>query len=80
MFEERMQEKKNKPLILPKLNWNKQYSSETFGELVVHPLENGFGITLGNALRRAMLSSIEGAAVTSIIIKGVNNEFSTINI
>jgi DNA-directed RNA polymerase subunit alpha len=78
MFEERMQEKKYKPLILPKLNWNRQYSSEIFGELVVHPLENGFGITLGNALRRAMLSSIEGAAVTSIIIKGVNNEFSTI--
>jgi DNA-directed RNA polymerase subunit alpha len=42
------------------------------------PLEPGYGITLGNALRRVILSSIEGASVTSVIIKGVNNEFSTI--
>lgn len=67
-----------KPLILPKLSWYKQVSSETYGELVVQPLEPGFGITLGNALRRVLLSSIEGSAVTSVIIKGVNNEFSTI--
>lgn len=67
-----------KPLILPKLSWEKKLSSETFGELVVQPLEPGFGITLGNALRRVMLSSVEGSAVTSVIIKGVNNEFSTI--
>lgn len=67
-----------RPLILPKLSWNKQVSSETFGELVVQPLEPGFGTTLGNALRRVMLSSIEGSAVTSVIIKGVNNEFSTV--
>ncbi|KKQ48477.1 MAG: DNA-directed RNA polymerase subunit alpha [candidate division TM6 bacterium GW2011_GWF2_38_10] len=67
-----------KPLILPKLSWNKQVSSPTYGELVVQPLEPGFGITLGNALRRVVLSSIEGSAVTSVIIKGVNNEFSSI--
>ena len=67
-----------RPLILPKLSWNKQVSSETSGELVVQPLEPGFGTTLGNALRRVMLSSIEGSAVTSVIIKGVNNEFSTV--
>jgi DNA-directed RNA polymerase subunit alpha len=67
-----------KPLILPKLSWNKQVSSPTYGELVVQPLEPGFGITLGNALRRVMLASIEGSAVTSVIIKGVNNEFSVI--
>jgi DNA-directed RNA polymerase subunit alpha len=67
-----------KPLILPKLDWNKKVSSDTFGELVAQPLEPGFGITLGNALRRILLSSVEGAAVTSVIIKGVNNEFSTI--
>jgi DNA-directed RNA polymerase subunit alpha len=67
-----------KPLILPKLSWNKQVSSPTYGELVVQPLESGFGITLGNALRRVMLSSIEGSAVTSVIIKGINNEFSSI--
>jgi len=73
-----MQEKTYKPLTLPKLHWNTDVSSSTLGELVVQPLESGFGITLGNALRRVMLSSIEGSAVTSIIIKGVNNEFSTL--
>lgn len=67
-----------KPLTLPSLSWNKKVSKETYGELVVQPLEPGFGITLGNALRRVMLASVEGSAVTSIIIKGVNNEFSTI--
>lgn len=67
-----------KPLILPKLRWNKEKSSPTYGELVVQPLEPGFGITLGNALRRVMLSSIEGSAVTSVVIKGINNEFSSI--
>lgn len=67
-----------RPLILPKLSWNRQVSSDTHGELVVQPLEPGFGITLGNALRRVLLSTIEGSAVTSAVIKGVNNEFSTI--
>jgi len=69
-----MQEKLYKSLILPKLSWQGK-SSSTFGELVVEPLEAGYGVTLGNALRRVMLSSIEGAAVTSIVIEGVNNEF-----
>lgn len=67
-----------KPLTLPSLSWNKKVSSEDFGELVVQPLEPGFGITLGNALRRVLLASVEGSAVSSVIIKGVNNEFSTI--
>ena len=67
-----------KPLIIPKVNWETKVSSETYGELVVQPLEPGFGLTLGNALRRMMLASVEGSAVTSIIVKGVNNEFSTI--
>ena len=65
-----------KPLTLPELSWNKKVSTETFGELVVQPLGSGYGITIGNALRRVMLSSVEGAAVTSVVIKGVNNEFS----
>jgi len=67
-----------KPLILPKITWNTKVCSPTFGELVAQPLEPGYGITLGNSLRRIMLSSIEGSAVTSLIIKGVNNEFSTL--
>jgi len=47
--------------------------------LVVEPLERGFGVTLGNALRRVLLSSLQGVAVTSIKIKGVDHEFSTIS-
>lgn len=72
-----MQDKVYKGLILPKLSWQGK-ASETYGELVVEPLEPGYGVTLGNALRRIMLSSIEGAAVTSVVIDGVNNEFASI--
>ena len=49
-----------------------------FGKLVVEPLERGFGNTLGNSLRRILLSSLPGAAVTSVQIDGVLHEFSTI--
>jgi len=52
--------------------------SESFCKFVVEPLERGFGNTLGNALRRVLLSSIPGAAITSIKIDGVLHEFSTI--
>jgi DNA-directed RNA polymerase subunit alpha len=50
----------------------------TFGKFVVEPLERGFGNTLGNALRRVLLSSLPGAAVTSIHIEGIQHEFTTI--
>lgn len=73
-----MQEKKYKPLTLPTLNWETTKSSDKMGELIAQPLEPGFGVTVGNALRRVMLSSIEGCAVTSVVIKGVNNEFSSL--
>lgn len=73
-----MNKKEYKPLIIPKLVWNKTLLTETFGELVAQPLEAGFGITLGNALRRILLGGIEGAAVTSVIVKGINNEFSSL--
>jgi DNA-directed RNA polymerase subunit alpha len=49
-----------------------------FGTVVVEPLERGYGLTLGNALRRVLLSSLQGAAVTSIKIDGVLHEFSSI--
>jgi len=52
--------------------------SETYGKFIVEPLERGFGVTLGNALRRTLLSAIPGAAVTSVKIEGVLHEFSTI--
>jgi DNA-directed RNA polymerase subunit alpha len=51
---------------------------ENYGMFVVEPLERGYGSTLGNALRRVLLSSLSGAAVTSIKIDGVSHEFSTI--
>ena len=50
----------------------------TYGKFVVEPLERGYGITLGNSLRRILLSSLQGAAVTSIKIDGGQHEFSTI--
>ena len=53
-------------------------SSETSGQFEFRPLEPGFGITIGNSLRRILLSSLEGYAVTSLIIEGVDHEFSTI--
>jgi DNA-directed RNA polymerase subunit alpha len=53
--------------------------SETYGKFVVEPLEKGFGVTLGNAVRRVLLSAIPGAAVSSVKIEGVLHEFSTIS-
>ena len=50
----------------------------TYGRFYCEPLERGFGTTLGNALRRVLLSSLQGAAITSIRIDGVQHEFSTI--
>lgn len=52
--------------------------TETYGKFVVEPLETGFGTTMGNALRRSLLSSVPGAAITSVKIDGVLHEFSTI--
>ena len=52
--------------------------SETFGKFSAQPFERGFGTTIGNALRRTLLSSIEGAAVTAIRIEGVLHEFQSI--
>ena len=49
-----------------------------YGRFVVEPLERGYGNTLGNSLRRILLSSLPGAAVTSVRIDGVLHEFSTI--
>ncbi|OPX24571.1 MAG: DNA-directed RNA polymerase subunit alpha [Candidatus Latescibacterota bacterium] len=52
--------------------------SDTYGKFIVQPLERGFGTTLGNALRRVLLSSVEGTAIRAIKIEGVHHEFSTI--
>ncbi|MCE3226031.1 MAG: DNA-directed polymerase subunit alpha [Bacteroidetes bacterium] len=53
-------------------------STETTGQFEFRPLEPGFGITIGNSLRRILLSSLEGYAVTSVRIEGVDHEFSTV--
>ncbi|MFA6770849.1 MAG: DNA-directed RNA polymerase subunit alpha [Bacteroidales bacterium] len=53
-------------------------ASETFGRFEFRPLEPGYGITVGNALRRILLSSLEGHAITAVRIQGVDHEFATI--
>jgi DNA-directed RNA polymerase subunit alpha len=52
--------------------------TNTYGKFVAEPLERGFGITLGNSLRRVLLSSLQGAAITSVKVEGVEHEFMTI--
>ncbi len=68
-----------KGLIKPKkIEFSKQKDSFNSAQLVAEPLESGYGQTLGNMLRRVLLSSIRGAAVTSIKIEGITHEFSSI--
>jgi DNA-directed RNA polymerase subunit alpha len=52
--------------------------TNTYGKFVAEPLERGFGTTLGNSLRRVLLSSLQGAAITSVKIEGVEHEFTTV--
>jgi DNA-directed RNA polymerase subunit alpha len=63
-------------LVVPKIecveSWDK------FGRFVAESLEKGFGVTLGNALRRVLLGHLQGAAVTRVKIEGIQHEFSTI--
>lgn len=62
----------------PRIECVEQSDDNTYGKFVAEPLERGYGVTLGNSLRRILLSSIPGAAVTSIKIDGVLHEFSTV--
>jgi len=62
----------------PKIETVELAEDNSYGKFVVEPLERGYGITLGNSLRRILLSSLPGAAVTSVKIDGVLHEFSTI--
>ena len=63
-------------MVTPKIE--RDAEARNYGKFVISPLERGYGITLGNALRRVLLSSLEGAAVTSIRIADVQHEFSDI--
>jgi len=66
-------------LIRPKqLQVEKESLSDTYGKFFAEPFERGFGTTLGNSLRRILLSTLQGAAITSVRIKGVLHEFSAI--
>ena len=62
----------------PKIETIEISDDAKFGKFVVEPLERGYGTTLGNSLRRILLSSLPGAAVTSIQVEGVQHEFSTV--
>jgi DNA-directed RNA polymerase subunit alpha len=66
-------------LIKPRgLQVDQESLTNTYGKFVAEPLERGFGITLGNSLRRVLLSSLQGAGITSVKIEGVDHEFTTV--
>ena len=62
-----------------RLEKNREISSDYYGRFVVEPFERGFGTTIGNSLRRVLLSSLEGSAVTSVKIAGADHEFTSID-
>lgn len=61
-----------------KISFDEETLTDFYGKLTIEPLERGFGTTIGNSLRRVLLSSIEGTAVTGVRIAGVSHEFSTV--
>jgi DNA-directed RNA polymerase subunit alpha len=63
-------------LVLPKIE--SDALARNYGRFQIGPLESGYGITLGSALRRVLLSSLEGAAITSVLVRGIHHEFSTV--
>lgn len=70
---------KKKGFQLPdKIRFDEETLTDTYGKLIAEPFERGYGTTIGNSLRRVLLSSLEGAAVTAVKIKGALHEFSHI--
>ncbi|MDP6461746.1 MAG: DNA-directed RNA polymerase subunit alpha, partial [Gemmatimonadota bacterium] len=68
-----------RPLTMPrKVDFDESTLTETYGKMTIQPLEKGFGTTVGNALRRVLLSSLQGASVVFTRIDGVEHEFSTV--
>ena len=65
-------------LVMPEQLLRDFKSTDTYGKFSCEPLERGFGTTIGNALRRVLLSSLQGAAIVSVKIEGIQHEFSTI--
>ena len=74
-----MIEKNWKEIIKPsKLEVKEEKNPEYTSTIIAEPLERGYGVTIGNALRRVLLSSLQGSAITSIQVQGVLHEFSSI--
>ncbi len=69
---------KLKPFTLPTKTEIEEKKGDYFARFIIYPFEKGWGHTIGNALRRALLSSVQGAAITQVRIDGVSHEFSTI--
>ena len=66
-------------LIRPKgISIDTESSTEFYAKFVCEPLERGFGITVGNSLRRVLLSSLQGAAITAVRMEGALHEFTTV--
>src|ERR687894_2752243 len=61
-----------------RLEFERETLTDRFGRFYAQPFERGFGTTIGNSIRRALLSSMEGAAITAVKIEGVEHEFSSI--
>ncbi len=68
----------NRILEMPKWEKDEETSTASYARFVIEPLERGFGVTIGNSLRRVLLSSLEGSAITSMRIEGVQHEFTSI--
>ena len=62
----------------PEINITFEESTDTFAKLTAQPFERGYGVTIGNSLRRTLLTSVPGAAITSLKVDGINHEFTTI--
>lgn len=63
-------------MVMPKIE--REAEARNYGKFIISPLERGYGVTVGNALRRVLLSSLEGVAVTSVRVSDVLHEFSDI--
>src|SRR5438132_8325969 len=70
---------KQHDLILPdKIEFEKEKVTDHYGRFIAEPFEKGYGHTIGNSLRRILLSSLEGAAVTGVRVKGAQHEFASL--
>ena len=65
-------------LKIKNINTTTSSDGSQYGKFIIEPLERGYGATIGNALRRVLLSSLEGAAVTSVRIEGITHEYTAI--